>query len=74
MQSSTPEFAIGPEAAVVQAAPTSESTDDQAVHPLKEFWYFFSQNRGAVLGLAIALWIRWDDRHKRPPSTPQPHQ
>lgn len=35
-------------------------------HPLLEFWYFFSQNRGAVLGLAliiifalVALFANW---------------
>lgn len=33
--------------------PALESTAGSAPHPLREFWYFFSQNRGAVIGLTL---------------------
>ena len=26
----------------------------------------------AIVGTAVTIWIRWEDRRKRPPSTPQP--
>lgn len=30
-----------------------EPTIESSPHPLREFWYFFSQNRGAVIGLIV---------------------
>ena len=35
--------------------PVSPQQKQLPMHPLREFWYFFSQNRGAVIGLFLII-------------------
>ena len=35
--------------------PSPSKQNQLPMHPLKEFWHFFSQNRGAVIGLVLIL-------------------